>query len=237
MNYQPSSFPIASEAWPFVVPVVFAMVLSFFFGWTWWAVALLLVAGYIVYFFRNPERSGPYRGDAVVAPADGKIVSAGIVSHPDFENGQALRIAIFMSLVDVHVNWSPVSGEVTSAEHYPGKFLNAMNDKCGDENERKILKMTTPDGVNVIVKLVAGLVARRIVCPVDKGDTLRRGEKVGLIRFGSRVETFLPAGSSLQVGNGMMVRGGETVIALLEPPAVLSSSAGESDDAAEMTAG
>lgn len=217
MNYQATRFCIAREAWPFAVPVALA---AFVAGWLRWpllATVFGIVCIYIIAFFRNPQRNTPDNPAAIIAPADGKIVAAGIVSHPDFEGGQALRIAVFMSLFNVHINWSPCEAEVLEASHYPGRFLNAMEDKCSEENERKVLKMRSAcNQAPLVVKLVAGLVARRIVCPVQGGDRLGRGEKIGLIRFGSRVEVLLPANSVLQVSLGMHVRGGQTILALLE---------------------
>lgn len=220
MNYVPSKFPVAREAWPFAVPA--GLLTAAASAW-WWItgvsapLALAIVAGllfvYILAFFRNPERSGPADTDAVYAPADGLVVSAGLVPHADFEGGQALRIAIFMNLFNVHICWAPLSGRVTAAKHHAGRFLNAMVDKCAEENERKVLGMDFAGGARAEVKLVAGLVARRIVCPVEAGDTVARGEKMGLIRFGSRVEVLLPADSRLETRVGQKVRGGQTVVA------------------------
>jgi phosphatidylserine decarboxylase len=215
MKYEATSFPIAREAWVFAIPVLIAMILCVVYHMMWSAVLLLVLLIYVLAFFRNPHRVSTSNPTAIIAPADGKIVSAAIVSQPDFETGQALRIAIFMNIFNVHVNWSPIDGKVERAEYFPGKFINAMEDKCGEENERKLLWMRARDGSLVLVKLIAGLIARRIVCPVDKGDALEKGEKIGLIRFGSRVEVILPATCALQVACGTFVRGGETVIAIL----------------------
>jgi phosphatidylserine decarboxylase len=126
-------------------------------------------------------------------------------------------VAIFMSVFDVHINWAPVAGEVTASTYHPGKFLNAMEDKTSEENERKVIVIRTGSGLPVIVKLVAGLVARRIVCPLEPGDVLEKGDKIGLIRFGSRVEMLLPSQSQLHVHAGMRVRGGESIVATLPP--------------------
>jgi phosphatidylserine decarboxylase len=219
LNYPPDRFAISREAWPFFVPAVIAALLAQGFGMGAWALAPLAAAAYVLWFFRNPERTTPQRADAVVAPADGRIVAAGVVPCAEFGEGQALRVAIFMSLFSVHVNWAPLPARVVSAEHFPGRFLNAMDDKSSEENERKVIVLETPCGTRAVLKLVAGLVARRIVCPIATGDSLLRGEKVGLIRFGSRAEVLLPAASRLQVSMGMPVRGGETILALLEPVA------------------
>lgn len=215
MRYTPSEFYIAREAWPFAVPLGFAAILCLVAGLEIWAIVLFVLLIYVVWFFRNPNRSCPPDPSLIISPADGKVVAAGIVPHPDFPDGQALRVAVFMNLFSVHINWSPCSGRVVTADYIPGKFLNAMESKCGDENERKVLTIDRTDGAKVIVKLIAGLVARRIVCPIEQGDEVTQGEKIGLIRFGSRAEVLVPHTSSLEVYPGMNVRGGETVLAVL----------------------
>jgi phosphatidylserine decarboxylase len=215
VNYRAVNGPIAREAWPFFAAAVIPMLVAFFFRFHIVGVILLLVAVYILFFFRNPKRPGTAVRGAVIAPADGKVVAAGVVANPDFDDGQALRIAVFMNLFNCHMNWAPYSGSVEAASHHCGRFLNAMEDKCAEENERKILLLRSPDNILIQVKLVAGLVARRIVCPLEKGDRVDRGDKIGLIRFGSRVETILPANAVLRVRVGEMVKGGETVIAEL----------------------
>ena len=179
---------------------------------------LAVLCVYVIWFFRNPERVTPADADAIVAPADGLVVAAGIVPCPDFEGGQALRVGVFMSLFNVHINWTPCAGTIERAQHFPGRFLNAMVDKAAEENERKVLLLRRAgDNARVMVKLVAGLVARRIVCPLEAGDIVQTGEKTGLIRFGSRVEVLLPANARLCTAVGAKVRGGMTVVARLEP--------------------
>lgn len=237
MNYRASDLPIAHEAWPFAAPLALAMLLAAFYGMNYWAFFLLICFVYVLVFFRNPVRSTPMASGVVVAPADGKVVAAGIVAHPAFEDGQALRIAVFMSLFDCHINWAPFSGEIVSATHHCGKFLNAMEDKSCEENERKILMLRTPDGMPVEVRLVAGLVARRIVCPLDVKDWVYKGEKIGLIRFGSRVEVLVPAHCALEVSPGARVIGGETILAVVpgqetQDTSVSGKSAATQDQAA-----
>lgn len=216
MNYRPTNGPVAKEAFPFVLGVFTAAIVSFLLGWTPLTVIFVFLGIFILAFFRNPERyfkKQPQKG--ILAGADGKIVAAGIVPHEDFPDGQCLRVAIFMNVFNCHINWSPFKGVVESAEYYPGQFLNAMEDKCAEHNERKIINLRTEDGQLIVVKLIAGLVARRIVCPIEAGDELEKGEKIGLIRFGSRVEILLPANSELHVRPGMIVTGSETVVAVL----------------------
>lgn len=218
MRYESTNSPIAQEAWPFAVPLAFAALLAYVVEMTGWAIALAVVLAYVLWFFRNPQRITPANEFLVVAPADGKIVAAGLVANSAFAGGQALRVGIFMNLFNCHINWAPYSGTVFAADYFPGRFLNAMEDKCGDENERKVIQMSDFSGRTILVKLVAGLIARRIVSPISVGDRLEKGEKIGLIRFGSRVEVWLPADSSLEVGIGQHVRGGETIIASLTVP-------------------
>lgn len=218
MNYRASSFIIAREAWPFALPLAVLAALLAWLGMTLLASLAAILFVYVLAFFRNPRRAPDTPNEAdVVCPADGRIVAAGLISHPGFEGGQALRIAIFMNIFNVHINWAPVGGRVTAASHHCGRFLNAMQDKCADENERKVIELRTAGGTPVVVKLVAGLIARRIVCPLEEGDQIGRGDKIGLIRFGSRVEVLLPATSALHVRMGQFVRGGRTIIATLAP--------------------
>lgn len=215
MNYRATNGPVAAEAFPFAMPLAALAVTFFALEWNFFGVLCMMALVFVLAFFRNPERYHTTAPGTVISGADGKVVAAGLVQHELFPGGQCLRIAIFMSVFDCHINWAPVSGKVLDATHYQGCFINAMHDKCADENERKVIALETDTGHRVEVKLVAGLVARRIVSPVATGDTLVQGEKIGLIRFGSRVEILLPADSALHVRPGMMIRGGETVVATL----------------------
>ena len=215
MNYRPTKGPVAAEAFPFAMPVAALAVTAFALDWDLLGVLSMALLVFILAFFRNPERYFKKEPGVVLAGADGLIKAAGLVSNENFPGGQCLRIAIFMSVANCHINWAPVGGRVISATYSPGKFVNAMHDKSAEENERKVIVMETPEGHRVEVKLVAGLVARRIVCPIHADDELEQGEKIGLIRFGSRVEILVPADSALHVRPDMMVRGSETVVATL----------------------
>lgn len=218
MKYS-ATHPIASEALPFLT-IALALALVFlgcgaFFdsliGYIL-SVFFLLAAGYIAWFFRHPQRQFQRSPAHLLAPADGTVTAVGIVPHPSFPDGQAVRVAIFMSLFNVHINWSPCDGVVEKTEYFPGKFLNAMDDKASDENERKILYLRCRNEDPVIVKLVAGLVARRIVSPLETGDELEQGETIGLIRFGSRVEILAPIHYRPLVKKGEKVRGRISVL-------------------------
>jgi phosphatidylserine decarboxylase len=182
-------------------------------GGGWWAMPLgwLPVALWIPAFFRDPLRPGP-RGDRlVIAPADGRVVGVTEVDEPDFVGGRALRISVFMNVFDVHVNRHPVSGTVALRRYRPGKFVHAARDKSSMDNEQMSLGVRAACGP-VLVRQIAGLVARRIVTDPREGEAVRQGERLGLIRFGSRVDTYLPAGSASRVRVGDRTRAGVTVI-------------------------
>src|SRR6185503_7791138 len=168
----------------------------------------LPVAAWLPVFFRDPPRNGP-RGDGlVIAPADGRIVSVGEVDEPDYVGGRATRISIFMSIFDVHVNRHPVSGTVEYRDYRPGRFVNASLDKG---NERMSLGIRGPRG-RVLVRQIAGLIARRIVTDPGVGAQVAQGERLGMIRFGSRVDTFVPPGMKVRVRVGERAQAGLTVI-------------------------
>ncbi|MDQ3696836.1 MAG: phosphatidylserine decarboxylase family protein [Gemmatimonadota bacterium] len=182
-------------------------------SWPLWllAFALLLVALWVAYFFRDPERAGD-RGDRiVVAPADGKIVMITDVEEPAFVQGRATRISIFMNVFSVHVNRYPVSGTVRYVHRTPGKFLNAVGEQASLENEQ--MSVGIEAGTHrVLVRQIAGLIARRIITYSAVGDVVTQGERMGIIRFGSRVDVFLPAGSALRVTVGELSSAGTTVL-------------------------
>ncbi|MDE3128083.1 MAG: phosphatidylserine decarboxylase family protein [Gemmatimonadota bacterium] len=188
-------------------------------SWPLWALAvvLTLLALWVAYFFRDPERDGP-RGDRlVIAPADGRVVHVTEVDEPDFMGGRALRVSIFMNVFNVHVNRYPVSGTVGYVRYNPGKFLNAAVEKASLENEQMSVGLDR-GGTRVLMRQIAGLVARRIVTYSKVGDAARQGERMGLIRVGSRVDVFLPPTATVQVRVGQATAAGVTVLAELSPP-------------------
>jgi phosphatidylserine decarboxylase len=182
-------------------------------GW-WWLPAGLWtpIAVWIPWFFRNPTRHGPRGDQLVIAPADGRVVSVAEVDEPSLIGGGAVRISVFMNVFDVHVNRCPVSGTVVLRDYEPGRFFNATLDKASAFNERASLGIRTPRGT-VLVRQIAGLVARRIVTDPVVGAAVEQGERLGIIRFGSRVDTFLPPGVRVLVRNGDRTRAGVTPIA------------------------
>ena len=202
---------VASEGWVFVLPLAGATVLSALVGW--WGVTgvgLGLTVG-VALFFRDPERSIPQTPETIVSPADGRVME--IVP----ENAQTRRISIFLSLWDVHINRAPYGGIVQSVVYTPGKFLAAYRQEASWVNEANTVTIAD-HGREFIVKQIAGVLARRIVCRVRPGDTLEKGQRYGLIRFGSRTDLLLPATAEVVVQVGDVVRGGETVLAFLKEP-------------------
>jgi phosphatidylserine decarboxylase len=183
------------------------------------AYALAVITLWIAYFFRDPERMGP-RGDLlVVSPADGKIVSIAEVDEPAFLHGRALRISVFMNVFDVHVNRYPIAGTVRYVHYNPGKFLNAAHDKASLDNEQRSVGLETRHG-RVLVRQIAGLIARRIVTYSREGDAIAQGDRMGIIRFGSRVDVFVPPAAAVRVAVGDRSTAGVTVMAELPARAI-----------------
>jgi len=188
-------------------------------SWPLWllAFALTLLALWVAYFFRDPERTGDRGDDVVISPADGRVVMITEVDEPAFLHGRALRISIFMNVFNVHVNRYPVNGTVKFVHYNPGKFLNAATDKSSLENEQMSVGLEH-DGVRVLVRQIAGLIARRIVTYSREGERVEQGERMGIIRFGSRVDVFLPPSAKSSVQVGQTTFAGTTVLARLAAP-------------------
>ena len=175
----------------------------------------LLLAAFLVWFFRDPPRTVPAGPGLIVSPADGKIEDAEWI---ETTAGSRVRISIFLNVFDVHVNRVPVSGTVTLAEYREGQFLNAMNSESAVHNEQTLVTINTGE-YSVSFKQIAGLLARRILCNVREGDQVQRGQRMGLIKFGSRVDVLLPANVELRVRSGQRVKGGSSVLAAMLPVA------------------
>jgi len=179
---------------------------------TWLAVVPLLLALFFLWFFRDPEREIPTAPGAVVSPADGKVTEVAPVPGP---GEPVIRISIFLSVFDVHVNRAPVSGVVSGVEYRRGKYLNAMDPASAEQNEQSICTLVAERGQQVVFKQIAGLLARRIVFTPKVGQRLERGERVGLIKFGSRCDLILPASARVLVQRGQRVKGGSSMLAIL----------------------
>ena len=210
MNHYPHPV-IAREGWPFLgIAVVAALIASHFLGgWSWpfWVIAI-----FVLQFFRDPPRTIPQDANAVLSPADGRIVVVE-KAHDPYANREALKISVFMNVFNVHSNRSPVDGRIDKVEYFPGKFVNADLDKASTENERNAVVMTAANGQTITFVQVAGLIARRILCYVNAGDSLARGQRYGFIRFGSRVDVYLPLTARPRVTVGEKVSATETILA------------------------
>ena len=207
---------IVKEGIPLIIPPGAAAIIAFFAGFVWIAVLLFLLTLFVVWFFRNPERTLPENPFQLISPADGKVIRIEEASIDDHSDRSFLKISIFMNVFNVHVNRIPCSGQIVSIRYTPGKFLSANLDKASALNEKNTVLIRTDDGREIMIVQIAGLIARRIVCWMKEGMKVKKGERFGLIRFGSRVEVFLPLGSTLQVKTGDKVRAGETPIGELK---------------------
>ena len=207
--------PIRREGWPFILGfAVASLALALAAAPLGWIGAAL--TAWCAYFFRDPARVTPIEAGLIISPADGLVQSVGPALPPPelgMEARPRIRISIFMNVFDVHVNRAPMDGEITALSYRPGKFFNASLDKASDLNERQSLRMTTADGKDIAIVQIAGLVARRILCWVDIGQQLRAGERIGMIRFGSRVDVYLDDGMVPLAIPGQSALAGETVLA------------------------
>jgi phosphatidylserine decarboxylase len=207
--------PVASEGWPFIIPLAVVTVLLLAFGWKGTGGVLLVLTLFVLFFFRDPERAVPRGEGVVVSPADGKVIVIKDVFEPDYLKQDVKQISIFLSVFNVHVNRAPVGGAVEVVKYNPGKFHVASVDKASLMNEQTAMVVATGK-TRVLVKQIAGLIARRIVCYAKPGDTVKSGERYGLIRFGSRVDLFLPKDAELKVKIGDRVKGARDVVAVLK---------------------
>ena len=211
-------FPINREGWPFVA--LFAVV-ALLLGQLWAPLGWLgfVLTCWCCWFFRDPDRVTPVRDGLVISPADGVVQMVGMTAPPpELEMGiePRMRVSVFMSVFSVHINRVPVDGKVVKTAYQPGKFLDASLDKASSDNERMSVRMVRTDGREVAFVQIAGLVARRIKCDLKDGQEVRAGQRFGLIRFGSRVDVYFPAGVEPLVALGQSIIAGETVLADLD---------------------
>jgi len=198
----------------YAAPLIAAGLLLGWLAGPLWTIIPLLLAFFFLWFFRDPERAIPQEAGAVVSPGDGKVTDVSTVTQG---NARQTRISIFLSVFDVHVNRSPIAGVVREIRYQRGQFLNAMNKVSAEQNEQNIVTLEGDDGQKVVFKQIAGLLARRIVFHPKVGDRLERGQRVGLIKFGSRVDVLLDASARTNVKIGDRVKGGASVLAYLQP--------------------
>lgn len=202
---------IAREGYRFVSVAALPGFLALALGWLWPALFFALAALGFVFFFRDPERRAPEGEDLILSPADGKILSIASGESGPWQEA-ATRVSIFLSPLDVHINRAPVRGKVEDVRYQQGRFFAAYRDRASRSNERNLLKIVDAKGRRLALVQIAGVLARRIVCYVRRGDRLEAGQRLGLIMFGSRVDLYVPAGCRIEVAEGQRVRGGETVV-------------------------
>lgn len=208
---------LAREGWPFIALATGAALATTVLAGPWWSLPLWIVALFVVQFFRDPARSFEAAGNAVISPADGRIVAVERARDPYLER-DALKVSVFMNVFNVHSNRVPVDGLVREVRYFPGRFFNAAIDKASIENERNAMVIDTADGTRVTCVQIAGLIARRILCYAKPGDRVERGQRFGFIRFGSRVDVYLPPDAMPRASLGDVVYAGQTILAELAVP-------------------
>lgn len=209
-----SRLPLDPAGWPFIaLAVVLALVTARFWSWPV-ALPLVVLAGFFVFFFRDPERRVVDRPDTVVSPADGRVMVAGPAIETAAPPGVWQQISIFLSPMDVHVNRVPASGRITQVSYKPGRFFAAYRPEAASENERSEIWIDH-GGQMVVARQIVGVLARRVVCRAKPGDEVRAGDRYGVMKFGSRMDVYLPPSAELRIRPGDVVRGGESVIAVL----------------------
>jgi phosphatidylserine decarboxylase len=212
------AFPVARAGYPPIFAAAFVTLILALLGMTYLTLFGLVVTFCFCGFFRDPDRVIPNQSDAIVSPADGKVISLSPVEHTRFFDGSCQKISIFMSVFNVHVNRVPVDGKVKDVRYYPGKFFAANLDKASLQNEHNAVFLEAAGGKPVCSVQVAGLIARRIICNVQPGDDVCKGQRYGMICFGSRLDVYLPDDAQIKVAVGDKVRAGSSVIGRFAMP-------------------
>jgi len=207
-----TAFPVARSGYPFIFASAFATAVFALLGLAAVALLGLAVTIFIVYFFRDPDRAVPSSPSAIVAPADGKVIGLETVGGGRYFDGECRKLSIFMSVFNVHVNRIPFDGVVRKIDYHPGKFVAANRDKASSDNERNAVYIRTHNGTSITVVQIAGLVARRIICRLAEGDAVAKGQRFGMICFGSRVDLYLPLEFDAAVAVGDIVQSGTTIL-------------------------
>ena len=208
--------PIALEGLPFIIPLLVISSALWYFGIRYPAIFFTLLTLFVLWFFRNPERLIPADENSIVSPADGKVIFAGRVFEDRFLKADAVKVSIFMNVFNVHVNRVPVSGRVVGLFYNPGKFFSANLDKASLENEQNVVLLETANGRKVLFIQIAGLIARRIVCYLKEGDVVEKGKRFGMIRFGSRLDVYLPVDCRVNIKVGDKVKAGASILGYLK---------------------
>ena len=207
--------PVVREGLVFIFPLLSISVFLWILGISAWAWFFSLLTVFVISFFRDPERTIPAGDKAILSPADGKIIRIEPCTEERFLKGPALKVSIFMSVFNVHVNRIPLSGRIAEVAYRPGKFVSANLDKASAANEQNALLLEAAGGTKLLFVQIAGLIARRIVCWVKKGDPVERGRRFGMIRFGSRMDVYLPPNVQIQARLGQKAYGGQTILGYL----------------------
>lgn len=212
---QTSALPIAEPGYPLIYAAAFATLIFALLEISALAILGLIATFFIIYFFRDPERYIPEMENAAVSPADGRVVQAEVVEENPFIDGTCLKIGIFMTIFNVHVNRVPCSGQVENSVYKPGKFLSASREAASTHNEQQAIILESEKGQKIGFVQIAGLIARRIICHIQPGDKVLRGARFGMVCFGSRLDIYLPADTSLNVAKGDKVKAGHSIIGYL----------------------
>ncbi len=210
------AFPIAKPGYPVIFAAGFTTAVFALLGFATLAMVGLIFTFFTCFFFRDPDRVVPKKENAVVSPADGKVIIADTVEESPFYEGRCLKISIFMSVFNVHVNRIPYDGKIKKISYHPGKFLSANLDKASKENEHNAIFIETPTGKAITTVQIAGLIARRIICNIQEDDKMSRGQRFGMICFGSRLDVYLPEETKINVSIGDKVHAGTTILGYLQ---------------------
>lgn len=204
--------PVAREGYPFILAALFCIIAVWLVGLPWLEIFFVPLCVFVIAFFRDPERTPPPDERTIVSPADGRVIKVERERDDRFTGAEAFKISIFMNVFNVHVNRVPADGRVIEVRYNPGKFFNASFDKASLLNEQNVIIMERPDGAKFAFNQIAGLIARRIVCYAKAGDGLKRAERFGMIRFGSRVDVYLPVTCKVSVRVGDRVSAGTSIL-------------------------
>jgi len=207
---------VAWEGIPYIAICLSVTVILFILNWLLFGIVMAVLSAFIIFFFRDPDRPQIYDEAAILTPADGKVLAIEDLEHGDdrYPNGSK-KISIFMSLFNAHINRIPIDGTITDLSYHPGKFFSANMDKASVHNEHNILTLDTQNKARIVFVQIAGFIARRIACWVKKGDVVKAGQRFGLIRFGSRLEIYLPPTCTILVTKGQKVKAGQSVLGYL----------------------